>query len=102
PAFVFSDLMDLDDVRVADSGDHLGLQAKARRGLARPDHLQGDVALEARLPGFVHDSHPAFAERRYDFVARNVWPSQLRLERRLELVPDGLESLAILVLVAGP
>ena len=62
-----ADLVDLDDVGMAEPGDGLGLDPEAGEvvgaGLAAAaDHLEGDQAVQARLPGLVDDPHAAFAE----------------------------------------
>ncbi len=73
-AAFLADLMNLDDVGVPESGDGLGLGAEAaqllRAGEIRGrDHLQGDEALQARLPRLVHHPHAAATQQAQDFVA---------------------------------
>ena len=74
PAFVVSDLVDLDNVRMLQAGDGLGFGAKTGP-LGLPgvgpgqDHLQGDEAIEAGLPGLVNDPHAAAPQLAEDFIA---------------------------------
>jgi hypothetical protein len=84
---VLPDLVDLDDVRVPQLGDHLtlgqqpgpdlGLGAGVRAG---EDHLERDGRVQLGLPGLVHDPHAAAAEFAEDLVARD--PRRGRLGRR--------------------
>jgi hypothetical protein len=59
---------DIDDVRVVERGRGLRLLAEAghERGVApvfRPQHLDGDVAVESRIACAVHRRHAALAEQ---------------------------------------
>ena len=61
-AIDLADLVDLDDIRVAEPGDGLGLDPNAGevvgpRPLSTPDHLEGDQAVQAPLPGLVDHAH---------------------------------------------
>jgi hypothetical protein len=75
-AVVLADFEDLDDIRVLQAGDRLGLPAEAGQFLreldARPHHLQGHDALEPEMPRLVDDAHAAVAEDAQDLVARYV------------------------------
>src|SRR6266478_4926608 len=67
------DLMNLHDVRVLQLGDRLGLSLEASQvpgaGVgAGQDHLEGDEALEAALPGLVDNAHSAAPQLRQQFV----------------------------------
>ena len=73
-AVVRAHLVDLDDVRVLQAGDGLGLGQEAgtilRPGVtAGENHFQGDEPVEGQLPGLVDDTHRAAAENGQDFVA---------------------------------
>ncbi len=77
PTLGLADLIDLNDVRVLQACDGLGLDAKTgaapRVGLrAREHHLQGDDAVQVDLTGLVNDSHAAAAQRGEDLVARDL------------------------------
>ncbi len=66
-AAVLADVVNLDDVRVPQPGDRQRLAPEALellRGGVRPgeDHLQGDDAVQAPLPGLVDDAHAAAAQ----------------------------------------
>ncbi len=71
---VLADLVDLHDVRVGQPRDRLGLAAEAHR-LRRAgrrialDHLDGDDAVEAVLPGLVDDAHAAAPQLPQHLVA---------------------------------
>ena len=72
-----ADVVDLDDVGMAEPGDGLGLDAEPGEvigpGLAAAeDHLQGDQAVQAPLAGLVDDAHPPLAQLLQDLVARNL------------------------------
>jgi hypothetical protein len=69
-------LVDGDNVDMAQAGDGLGLGLEAGHfhpvGVhAGADHLEGDEALEADLPGLVDDAHAAAAQPTEDLVARH-------------------------------
>ena len=69
--------IDLDDVRVLQPGDRLGLGQEADGGLgpgvvAGQDHLEGDDAVEPELPGLVDDAHAAAAQLPEDLVAGDL------------------------------
>ena len=75
-AFGLTDVENLQDVRVAEPSDRLGLDRKPHKKVrvrlaAAADHLQGDQSVETDLPGLVDDSHPSLAEPFLDFVTRN-------------------------------
>ena len=62
-----------DGVRVLEPGDGLRLNAEpgpvCRAGVAAgEDHLQGNGAVEAPLPGAVHDAHAAPADLLQQFI----------------------------------
>ena len=62
-----ADGVDLDDVRVLELGDRLGLAEEAGDGLGRgvragQDHLERARAIEPDLPGLVDDAHAAAAQ----------------------------------------
>ena len=64
---VLADLVDLDDARVLELGDRLGLGPEPRELIGRgvgpgQDHLEGDVAVEAELAGLINDAHAAAAQ----------------------------------------
>ena len=73
-AGIRSDVVDGDDVRVVERACRLGLLNEALLALRIGDlvvwqHLDGDDTIEARVAGSVDDTHPAFAELRFDPVA---------------------------------
>src|SRR5262245_22587617 len=77
PALVLAYLVDLDELRVLQARDRFGFTAKPGQLLGAgvssgQDHLQGDDAVEAELPGLVNYRHPAAAEPAEDFVAGNL------------------------------
>ena len=68
-----ADLVDLNDVRVLQPGDSLGLDAEAGELLGAgvrtgQDHLQGHEPIQGHLFGLVDDAHAAPAEQADDFV----------------------------------
>src|SRR5205814_291542 len=73
-----ADLVDLDDVGVAQAGDGEGLLVEAAQlggGVGGAgDHLDGDGPLEADLAGVVDDAHAAVAELAEDLVAGDAGP----------------------------
>ena len=81
PAGVLADLVDLDDVRVREPGDDLGLGPEpvvvAVVGVAAgPDHLQRDEPVQGGLAGLVDDAHAAAADLADDLVARDADPAR--------------------------
>ena len=84
PAAALANLVDLDDVRVLQPRDRrrLDTEPPQRLGLGEAptdNHLQGDLAVEARLPGAVDNTHPSPTQLRLDLVTRHDRP---RLRRR--------------------
>ena len=77
--FVLADLVDLHDVRVLQTGDRLGLGVEPGQ-LLRPGvcagqhHLQGDDAVQLRLPRLVDDAHAAAAQLGQDRIALDLRP----------------------------
>ena len=72
-AVVDAVLEHLDDVRMLQAGNGLGLVPEALslvagRRFLRADHLQGDKAVERRLPRLVHHAHAAAAQLGQDLV----------------------------------
>ena len=66
-AVKLADVVDVDDVRVSQSGGGLGFGLKAadqlgRSEVAGQDHLDGHRAVEPFLPGLVDDAHAAAAD----------------------------------------
>ena len=89
PARGLADVVDLDDVGVLQAGERRGLGAKAgqvlRAGLEPgQDHLQRHGAIEAELPGLVHDAHAAAAEQPQDLIAGDLGQGLRPLVRRAE------------------
>ncbi len=77
PAVVIAQVMDLDDRRVLQARDRLGLGQKAGRGLgpgvgAGQDHLQGADPVQVDLARLVNDAHTAAAQLPEDHVARHL------------------------------
>src|SRR5262249_2923432 len=76
-AVLFADLVNLDDVRMLQACDRLGLSLEAPQ-LARPrmgpgqNHLERDEPIEPEVPGPVHDAHRAPAEFAEHFVSGDV------------------------------
>jgi len=69
-------LVNLDDVRVADTRDGLGLGQEPDRCFgarirAGQNHLQGAGAIQQAVPGAVDNSHPAPAQLAEDVEPRN-------------------------------
>jgi hypothetical protein len=74
PAVGLADLVDLHDVGVLKAGDGLGLGAEAGQFVgagvgAGQDHLEGDQAVQAEVPGLVDDAHAAPAQFPEELVA---------------------------------
>ena len=72
----FTDVIDLQDVRMPEPGDRLGLDAEACQVIhphlaPADDHLEGDESIQAQLPGLVNDAHAPLAELPHDLVAGN-------------------------------
>ena len=68
---VFSDVEEGADMRVGELGDRLGFPLEAPADLVGgretvAENLDGDDASEPRVPGLVHLSHPAGADRAED------------------------------------
>ncbi len=65
--------VDLDDVRVGETGERLGLPGKPQGGRGRvqlgPDHLHRHEALEAGLVGENDDAHASAPQHAVDLVA---------------------------------
>ena len=71
---MFADIVNLHDMGVLQPCDGLRLSAEAfqviRRGImACQNHLQGDDAIELKLPGLVHNAHAAAAQDAQNLVA---------------------------------
>jgi hypothetical protein len=76
-AVVLADLVDGDEVRVLEVAGRLGLEAEplhllGGRQLARPDHLQGDGAVQANLPGAPDDAHAALGDLLQQLVVAEI------------------------------
>ena len=76
-ALVLADLVDRHDARVVEVGRGLGLGVEALDvgvvgELAGQDHLQGDGAVEAHLPGLEDDAHAAAGDLADDLVVAEV------------------------------
>ena len=76
---LFADVVDLDDVRMLEGGDRLGLDVEAGQLMgagmgARQDHLEGHEPVEPALACLVHDAHAAPAELAEDPVAGDGRP----------------------------
>ena len=89
PARGLADVVNLDDVGMLQAGERRGLRAEAgqvlRAGLEPgQDHLQRHGAIEAELPGLVHDAHTAAAEQPQDLVAGDLGQGLRPLVRRTE------------------
>ena len=72
-------VVDLDNPRVLDLGDGVGLGVEPSDlvgGGVRPgqNHLQRDQSIQSDVPGFVDDAHAASADLRDDLVTRHVHP----------------------------
>jgi hypothetical protein len=72
-----AEIMDGDDVRVAQPRQGLGLlfEARGEGGIflpSRRDNFQGDQAVEPGLAGFVHDAHAAPSQALDDFQLGKV------------------------------
>ena len=65
-AVVFADVVDLQDIGVAERGDRFRLDLEAGDldfvGIGAPDHLQGDEPVQPAVAGLVDDAHAAAAE----------------------------------------
>ncbi len=89
-AVLFADFVDLNDVRVLELGDRLGLRLEPRHGAGsrdagRADHLDRHNAVQPRLPGLVDDPHAAAAELPEELVARDLRQGN----REIELLSRG-------------
>ena len=78
-----ADVVDLDDVRMAQPRDRLGLDPETRevvgpRLAAAANHLHGDQAVQPEVPRLVDDPHPALAQLLEDLVVRNRRPVRRR------------------------
>jgi hypothetical protein len=76
-AFVLTDFVNRDDIRVLQLSDGLGLDQKAGQlcfaGMrARENHLEGDEAVEAQVLRLVDHTHAAAAQYAQDLVAGNM------------------------------
>ena len=76
-AVVVAHVVDLDDIRVLQAGRRFRFPKEAlprlRAGMrAVQQHLEGDAAVEAQLPGLVDHAHPAAAEQFVDFMPRDL------------------------------
>ena len=85
-AVELADVVDVDDVRVAEPGGglRLGLEAADQLGrgqVAGQDHLHGHGAVEALLPGLVDHAHPAPADLADQLVRAEI-PRQFAGGRR--------------------
>ncbi len=74
PAVVFADLEDLDDARMLQACDRLGLRLEAldldasRVGPGK-DHLQGTGSVQTKMAGKIDHAHAAAAQLAFDDVA---------------------------------
>src|SRR5262249_28917546 len=73
-AIVLADLVYLNDSGMSELGQRLGLSLeslplRAAAGTGVQDHLQGDEAIQSRLPGEIHDAHAAATQFALDRVA---------------------------------
>ena len=71
------DRIDRDDVGVVQGGSGAGFPLESAQSLGivgkcRRQHLDGDVAAEARITGAVHLAHPAGAEQGDDVIGAEV------------------------------
>ena len=87
-AVVDARVEDADDVRVGERGDGLRLALEPRApvgvgGEGSRQDLDGDVALEPRVPGAIDLAHSAFADRREDFVGAQTGGGGERHRARL-------------------
>ena len=84
---MLADIENLHDVSVADAGDGLGLGAEASRAVVANvgplDHLEGNGAVEAHVPGLEDDAHAAPAEHGLHLVARYARQGHVLRQRRL-------------------
>ena len=76
-AFVFTDFVNGHDIRVIQVGGGLGFGMKTphvrrRSQFAGQNHLQGDSAVEAYLPGLVDDPHAAAGDFCQQFVIAEI------------------------------
>ena len=74
---VLPDLVDRNDVGVAERRSRLGLQDESPDPFLVPDQVrrqdfQRDVPLEAEVLGEIHLTHPARAERTHDAIVGDV------------------------------
>ena len=86
-----------EDVGVREGGHRLRLALEAREGLrvlgeVPRQHLDGDVALELRVPCPVDDTHAALAELREDLVRSDPGSGNDGHARRGEYTPRGFRS----------
>ena len=77
-AGLLADLVDLDDVRVLQPGDGLGLAAEPLPTLGRQvrpgqDHLEGDGPVQFAVAGAVDHPHAAAADLLQNVVAVHAW-----------------------------
>ena len=106
----FADVVDLQDVRVPEPGDRLGLDSEPGqmvhlRLLSAHDHLESHQAIQALLARLVHNAHAPFTELAEDVVAGNRRPAapvRLRTDlgcqgrqTALQQRPLGLENRSI-------
>src|SRR5262249_41764775 len=90
-----TDLIDLDDVGMLQTGYGLRLQTETGQLLfvsvaARQDHLQGNGTLQRQVPGLVDDPHAATAQHALDRVTGDGQRSRRALaERSVLRVAEG-------------
>ena len=99
-ALVSPDVVDRKDVRVVECAGRLGLLLEALEtlgtlGVDRRQDLDGDLALQSRVPRPVYLSHPAGAERRQDLVGPEASPGgkRHRTWQKLYTVVAGAKAL---------
>ena len=94
---VLADLVDRHDPRMIEVGRRLGLGVEALDvglvgELAGQDHLEGDGAVEADLPGLEDDAHAAAGDLADDLVVAEVADADGGDDPRRLVVGEGPES----------
>ena len=79
PAVVFTEVVDMDDIRMAKAGDGLGLDPEPRPDfgagvLAVADHLQRNDTVQRTVAGLVDHPHAPAAELGQDLEIREAKP----------------------------